>query len=118
LALDSLKVIKEGSLFKKGNIFKRYKDKYLFYLEEPSFLKFGKKDKPLLSCLDLSMASLHVTNDSKTKFKIISPRLTLSLKAESPSERDSWVAALRSIFNKTPMDRDLYMEIDNSFDSN
>ncbi len=33
LIINPDKVIKKGVLYKKGNIFNRYKDQYLFYLE-------------------------------------------------------------------------------------
>jgi len=41
--------------------------------------------------------------DSRTKFKIISTSrnsITLSLKAETPQERDSWVESITSMINK------------------
>lgn len=69
--IDPSKVVKKGLLFKKGNLFKRYKDQYLFYLQEPCYLKFGKRDKPLSSSQDLTNATIQVNSESPTKFKIV-----------------------------------------------
>ena len=79
--IDPSKIVKKGFLYKKGNLFKRYKDQYLFYLEDPSYLKYGKKDKPLSSSLELTNATIQVNNESYTKFKITTAKSTLSLKA-------------------------------------
>jgi hypothetical protein len=94
LIIHPEKVVKKGLLFKKGNIFKRYKDEYLFYIEEPKFLKSGKIGKPLSKCIDLTLARIKINPDSRTKFKISTPKVTLALKAESAKVRDEWVQSI------------------------
>ncbi len=99
-------------MYKKGNIFKRYRDQYLFYLEIPYYLKYGKKGKPLSSCLDISMATIQVPSDSQTKFKIICPKSnSLSLKTESGAQRDEWIEEIRGLISKNNR-QDIVMEVD------
>ncbi len=95
LIIHPEKVVKKGFLYKKGSVFNRYKEQYLFYLEEPMFLKSGKKGKPLSSCVDLYLGQLRHSADSRTKFKVVTPKVTLSLKAENEKERDEWIEAIR-----------------------
>ena len=95
LIVNSDKVIKKGLLIKKGGLFNRYKDQYMFYLEEPSLLKYGKRDKPLVGCIDLSEAQLAISRDSTTKFKVtgrsLKTKVTLKLKAADFNERKDWL---------------------------
>jgi PH domain len=103
LTVDPSKVTREGYLRKKGNHLYsyRFKKKY-FYLEE-YLLKFGtSQDKPS-QLIDLRVPNTEVTVSSKykTQFKIIyslkARKNKLKLKADSESDRDQWVVALRKV---------------------
>ena len=106
-------IVKQGVLFQRTILLKRYKKQYMFYLEKRDeitgagpFLKYGRVGKPVSAVIDLSLkpatalegvSSTHVFKDqgkSRTKFKLITEEVSLSLKAESPEERDSWIHAL------------------------
>ena len=91
---------------------KIYKKQYLFYLEKRDekndigpLLKFGRKGKPVAHIIDLSARPVDQTDglngilvvktsDKDSKFKIITQEVTLKLKAENPTERDSWIQVL------------------------
>lgn len=107
-------VVKQGLLFKKGDLLKMYNTQYFFYLEKKDetwgvgpFLKYGRKGKNVSNCIDLGFGSgemqgtLVVKNpNSRTKLKIVTPQLTLRLKAESKQERDQWSHAMLKEINK------------------
>ena len=114
LVIDPAKIVKKGLLYKKGNLFKRYKDQYLFYLEDPCYLKYGKKDKPLSSYVDLTQASIQVNNKNKTKFKVVTPKNTVSLRAESASEREQWITAIKSLIGSIGNREEFVFEIEDS----
>jgi len=95
------KVVKKGIMFKKGNIFKRYKEEYIFYLEEPNFLKSGKKGKPLSNCVDIRLAKIKISPESTTKFKLTTPKVNLALKCESAKEREDWTKAIQAVIAKS-----------------
>ena len=103
-------VVKQGLLYKRGNLLKMYNNQYNFYLEKKDpltgagpFLKFGRRGKTISTIIDLSMRLVDglasVKNgimalkepDSNTRFKIITSEETLHLKAENKSERDNWI---------------------------
>jgi hypothetical protein len=79
----------------------------MFYLEEPCYLKYGKKDKVVSTWHDLSFgARVIVNSDSRTKFKIHIPQpkngssVTLALRAETTADREAWVNALKACISK------------------
>ena len=54
-------VVKQGILYKRGNLLKMYNKQYHFYLEKRDemtglgpFLKYGKAGKNVTACMDLS----------------------------------------------------------------
>ena len=80
----------------------------MFYLEDPAIMKYGKKDKPLSTGFDLSFGARVIVNqDSRTKFKVIVKQkrsgstTTLSLRAETTGERDTWVSVIQTAINQT-----------------
>ena len=70
-------------------------------MEDPCYLKYGKKDKPLSSYLDLTEATIQVNNKDRTKFKIVTTKSTIALKAESSTEKDQWIAAIKGLISST-----------------
>lgn len=105
-------VVKQGILYQRTAVLKRFKKAYMFYLEKMDedksvgpLLKYGQKGKPLKHTLDLSQKPVEQTDGqngvivlrvqgSKRKFKIITEDCTLSLKAETPEEREDWIQHL------------------------
>ena len=105
-------VVKQGLLFKKGQLLKMYKKQYLFYLEKRDentlvgpLLKYGKKGKTISHILDLSCRPVDQTEglngvlfvrdpDSARKFKVVTQEGSLLLKAETAEERDQWIHSL------------------------
>jgi hypothetical protein len=85
-----------------------FKQTYIFYLErkdeltgEGPLLKYGKKGKQINHIVDLGTSESltsklvivrHAT--SKRKFQIITEDVKLSLKAETPEEREAWITDL------------------------
>jgi hypothetical protein len=96
-------VVKHGLLYKKGELLKMYNNQYHFYLERRDdthqmgpLLKYGRKGKPITYCLDLgsggsTQKTLVIKNqESRTKFKIVTPLVTLRVRSENKEERDKW----------------------------
>jgi hypothetical protein len=87
----------EGYLHKWANIFSRY-HKYLFWVED-EHLKYisenKKKSNNGARCINLRNAYLDVDPKSKRKFRVVTARDRIQLKADSLAERDKWVATLR-----------------------
>lgn len=103
----------QGVLLKRGNIFKRFQNKYSFMLLD-NILKFGKVGKEITNSIDLHEAL--VTKDDKkgTKvFKIKSPGVKLTLKAQDKAERDMWYTALTRIA-KTYVGEDVSKRVNGS----
>ncbi len=118
LKIDESKVTKKGYLYKRGNIFSGYSTQYVFYLED-SYLKFGKKGKPLTSFIDLRDATVKLNSDSQKKFKIfINGKNKLKLKALSAADRNDWVQAISQISTAaTPNGNHLEMEFPYTVDT-
>ena len=86
-----------------------YNNQYHFYLEKRDdftglgpYLKYGKIGKNVSYCLDLTETTksdglnsrsflLVKEPNSSTKFKIVTPHLTLYLKAETRDSREQWI---------------------------
>ena len=84
----------------------------MFYLEKIDeitgagpYLKYGRVGKPITSAIDLipnqnesheTWNGTHVIKEhgSRRKFKVITEEVSLSLKAETTEERESWITAL------------------------
>jgi hypothetical protein len=74
-------------------------------------LKYGKKGKPLSTSMDLTSASLQLSGDNRSKFKILTPRgPTLSLKADSPQDRDAWIQGITQMIQRAK-NGDMFLEI-------
>ena len=105
-------VVKQGILHKRGNLLKMYNNQYHFYLEKSDeltglgpYLKYGKAGKNVTVCMDLSDHSkgegavsrgflIVKEPTSNSRFKIITPKTTLCLKAESRDQREQWIQAI------------------------
>ena len=60
------------------------------------------------------MIQLRIASDSSTKFKIIGPKLSLSLKADSPLDREQWIEAITAITKKFGKGAEVLIGIDTS----
>jgi hypothetical protein len=83
-------------------------------LEDPCYLKYGKKDKPLSSYVDLTQASIQVNNKNKTKFKVVTPKMTVSLRAESANEREQWITAIKGLIGSMGNRDEFVFDIEDS----
>lgn len=61
-------IVKQGMLYQKTLLLKRYKKQYMFYLEKKDdlsgagpFLKYGRKGKPISAVIDLSIKLADIT---------------------------------------------------------
>ena len=69
LRINFENVIKQGLLYKRGNLLKMYSNQYHFYLEKRDevkfvgpYLKFSRKGKNVSSVIDLSTKSVEGTD--------------------------------------------------------
>lgn len=85
-------VVKQGLLYKRGNLLKMYSNQYHFYLEKRDeikgtgpYLKYGRKGKNVSYVIDLSFKNVEGTDaengimalrehDSRTKFRVITSK--------------------------------------------
>ena len=94
--------MRKGLLLKKGGLFNRYKDWHMVFLEEPGLLKHGKRDKPIVQCIELTGAQVAISRDSRTKFKVVKGKVTLSFKAANNTERKAWLEDLCRFIDRPP----------------
>jgi len=102
LIVNEEHVVRKGLLLKKGGLFNRYKDWHMVFLEEPGLLKHGKRDKPIVQCLELAGAQVAISRDSRTKFKVVKGKVTLSFKAGTTAERKAWLEDLCMFIDRPP----------------
>ena len=73
-------VVKQGILFKRGNLLKMYSNQYLFYLEKRNevtgqgpFLKYGRKGKSVNQMVDLGGQAVAGTDAVNTILALRDP---------------------------------------------
>ena len=55
-----------------------------------------------------------MNNKNKTKFKVVTPKNTVSLRAESASEREQWITAIKSLIGSIGNREEFVFEIEDS----
>ena len=58
----------------------------------------------------MSQATIQVNRQSATKFKIVTPKATIALKAQDERDRDEWIAAIKQLIGR----EDFIMDIEDS----